>query len=133
MEDMQRSTFHTSTIERDRRRTDGPRLTLVHGGVRTASTPHEIPGWHPASEDFTPADAAGAARLRVVRDSEPGSPILRSTSRGGTTPDSEAMAAPGSGPIPTRDELLERIARFLEATAGEASVPNPSEQIRQIR
>ncbi len=133
MEDMQRSTFHTSTIERDRRRSDGPVLTLVLGDASSATTPQKVPDWHPASEDFTPDDWPGTARLHLVRDSEPGSPTLRSTSRGSATPDSEGMAAPGSGPIATRDQLLERIARFLDATAGDPAEVQPSDRIRQIR
>jgi hypothetical protein len=133
MEDMQRSTFHTSSIERDRRRSSGTVLTLVPGTGSSTTPSHDVPDWHPASEDFTPDEAPGATRLQLVRDSEPGSPTLRSTSRGSAIPDNAGMATPGSGPIITRGELLERITRFLEETAGEPPVDRPVHQVHQVR
>ena len=133
MEDMQRSTFRTSPIERGRRRTAGPTLTLVADASDSATTSRDVPAWHPASEEFTPDGSPEATHLRLVQDSEPGTPTLRSTSRGSASPDSEGTASPGSGPIHERWLLIERIAQFLEATAGDPSVERPDTRIRQIR
>ena len=133
MEDMQRSTFRTSPIERGRRHTAGPALTLVAGTADSATTSHDVPTWHPASEDFTPDGSSAPTRLRLVQDSEPGTPALRSMSRGSASPDSDGMASPGSGPIPHRWLLIERLAQFLEETAGDPSPHRSDTRIRQIR
>jgi len=130
---MQGSTFRTSPIERGRRRSAGPGLTLVAGGAGPSTNSRDVPSWHPASEDFMPDGSPATARLHLVQDSEPGSPALRSTSRGSTSPDSDGMASPGSGPIPHRELLIDRIARFLEATAGDPPARGPDIRIRQIR
>jgi len=130
MEDMRRSTFHTSQSQRAHRRTAGPQLVLVAGTAAPATTVRALPDWHPASEEFTPDASAGDRRLRPVRDSEPGSPALRSTSRGSATPDVEGAASPGSGPNVSRDELLDRIERFLEATAGDAPARTAAPAVR---
>ena len=132
MEDMRRSTFHTSQIEQGRRRTAGPDLTLVVGTQDSVTTSRALPDWHPASEEFSPDGPPADTRLRPVQDSEPGSPTLRSTSRGSATPDSEGTASPGSGPITTRTMVLDHIARFLEATAGDPPAHEPDSRIRQI-
>jgi hypothetical protein len=135
MEDMQRSTFRTSLIDRSRRRTAGPALSLVAGTTGSVTISRDVPAWHPASEDFTPDGPPAATRLRPVRDSEPGTPALRSTSRGNASPDSVGTASPGSGPISDRLQLIDRVARFLEDTAGVASAHGPDTRIRirQIR
>jgi hypothetical protein len=133
MEDMQRSTFRTSPVDRSRRRTAGPALTVVAGTAGSATISRDIPAWHPASQDFTPDGPPASTRLRLVRDSEPGTPALRSTSRGSASPDGVGMASPGSGPIPDRLQLLDRVARFLEDTAGAVSAHRPDTRIRQIR
>jgi hypothetical protein len=132
MGDMHGSTFRTSRDERDRRRADRPALTLVAGTADSRTTSRVVPGWHPASEDFTPDAPPAVTRLRLVRDSEPGSPTLRSTSRGSTSPGTEGTASPGSGPI-TRGELLDHLARFLEETAGDPPAHGADVRIRQIR
>ena len=128
------STFRTSPIERGRRRRTGPALTLVAGTGGVPTIERDLRPWHPAHEGFTPDGTPGPVAVRPVRVSEPGSPTLRSTSRGSATPDSEGTASPGSGPIHRRDSLIEHLARFLEDHAGEP-VPDgaPTDGIRQIR
>ncbi len=133
MEDMQRSTFRTSPIERGRRRTAGPTLTLVAGTADSATTSRDVPAWHPASEGFTPDGTSATTRLRLVQDSEPGTPALRSTSRGSASPDSGGTASPGSGPIPDRLLLIARVARFLEETAGDPGAHRADTRIRRVR
>ena len=129
---MQRSTFRTSPIERGNRRTAGPTLTLVAGTAGSATISRDVPAWHPASEDFAPDGSPAPTHLRLVRDSEPGTPALRSTSRGSASPDSEGTASPGSGPITDRLQLIDRVARFLEDTAGDPSEHPADTPIRQI-
>ena len=133
MEDMQRSTFRPSPIGRGHRRTAGPILTLVAGAADSATTSPDVPAWHPANEDFTPEGSPAPTRLRLVQDSEPGTPALRSTSRGSASPDTEGTASPGSGPITDRLLLIDRMAQFLEATAGDPSAHRADTRIRQIR
>jgi hypothetical protein len=133
MEDMRRSTFHTSQIEQGRRRTAGPDLTLVVGTQDSVTTSRALPDWHPASEEFTPDGPPADTRLRPVQDSEPGSPTLRSTSRGSASPDSGGTASPGSGPIPDRLLLIARVARFLEETAGDPGAHRADTRIRRVR
>ena len=132
MEDMQRSTFRTSPIERDRGRAAGTARTLVAGTATSVTTSRVLPSWHPASEGFTPDGTSATTRLRLVQDSEPGSPTLRSTSRGSASPDSVGTASPGSGPNVRRSLLLGRIAQFLEATAGDPPAHGSDSQIRQV-
>ena len=129
---MQRSTFRTSPIERVRRQSAGPSLRLVTGATDSATTSRDVPAWHPASEDFTPDGSSALTRLRLVQDSEPGTPALRTTSRGSASPDSMGRASPGSGPIPPRWLLIERLGQFLEETAGEPR-HRPDTRVRQIR
>ena len=133
MGDMQRSAFRTSPIERGRRHTTGPALTLVAGTADSATTSRDVPDWHPASEDFTPDGSIATVRLRLVQESEPGTPALCTTSRGSASPDSGGMASPGSGPINHRWMLIDRLERFLEETAGEPSPHRPDARMRQIR
>ena len=134
MEDMTGSTFTRSPIERGRRRSTGPALTLVVGTGGAPSIERDTPPWHPAHEGFTPDGAAGHGPARTVRDSEPGSPTLRSTSRGSASPDRLGVASPGSGPIDQRGMLIEHLARFLEEHAGEGVSDDPAPSgIRQIR
>jgi hypothetical protein len=130
---MQRSAFRTSPIERGRRHTAGPALTLVAGPAGSATTSRDVPAWHPASEDFTPDGSPAPTRLRLVQDSEPGTPTFRDTSRGGESPDSDGMASPGSGPIPHRWLLIEQLTQFLEETAGDREPHRTDTRIRQIR
>gem|GEM_PF-7002063 len=57
---------------------------------------------------------------------------MRSTSRGSTSLDSDRMASAGSGPIDHRGLVLDRIAEFLEAHAGDDATA-PGAGIRQSR
>ncbi len=124
------STFRTSPIERERRRRTGPALALVVGTGGAPTIERDVPPWHPAHEGFTPDGTPGPVPVRPVRSSEPGPPTLRHTSRGNATPDREATAAPGSGPIDRRGLVIEHLARFLEDHAGDAG---PSAGLRRVR
>jgi len=114
------NTFRTSRSERSRRRADGPTLTLVRG---TADSPGTSTGAtrpaHPAIEGFTPVDLSAGPRRWVDRDSEPEANVPRGMSRGSTSPDSGRQTPSGSGPNFDQLAVVQLIADFLEATAGE--------------
>ena len=129
MDHMTGSTFRTSRIERDRRRRTGPSFTLVTGGGAPEDE-RETPPWHPAQEGFTPDGTPGDLPPRTVPSSEPGTPTLRSTSRGSASPDKVGTASPGSGPIDRRAELLDLVARFLDEHAGDDPAPTPLRLVR---
>ncbi|HEX7443816.1 MAG TPA: hypothetical protein VF320_08015 [Acidimicrobiales bacterium] len=127
------STFRTSRTERLRRHADGPVLTLIQGTGGGSRTPSREPRpAHPAQEGFTPDGNRGDAPDPAVQASEPGPSPLRSTSRGSTSPDSDRMTSTGSGPIDHRGPVLDRIAEFLEAHAGDDATA-PGAGIRQTR
>jgi len=133
MGDMPGSTFHASRTERLRRRTDGPALTLVRGtggGSRTST--RDVRPVHPAQPGFTPDGIPSQERAAAVQDSEPGSPPVEHLSRGNTTLDIDATASTGSGPIDSPNPDLDRVARFLEALAGDADGGHAT-GIRSIR
>jgi len=133
MGDMPGSTFRTSRTERLRRHADGPDLTLIQGTGGRSRTPSREPRpAHPAQEGFTPGGHRGDAPVPAVQASEPGPSPLRSTSRGSTSPDSDRMTSTGSGPIDHRGAVLDRIAEFLEAHAGDDATA-PDTGIRQSR
>ncbi len=134
MEDMPGSTFRTSPTERLRRRTDGPALTLVVGtGGASRTTTRGARPVHPAQEGFTPDGVPSDARATAVQDSEPGpSPVLRA-SRGNATLDSGGRAASGSGPIDRRGQLIDLIADFLEAHAGDDAGRATTTRVRHSR
>ena len=133
MGDMQGSTFHASRTVRLRRRTDGPALTLVRGTGGGSRTPtRDVRPAHPAQPGFTTDGIPSDARGTAVQDSEPGSPPVDHLSKGNTTLDTDGKASTGSGPIDLRDPVLDRIAQFLEAHAGDAGT-GPATGIRHIR
>ena len=133
MGDMPGSTFRTSRTERLRRHADGLVLTVIQGSGGRSGTPSREPRpAHPGQEGFTPDGDRGDAPDSAVQASEPGPSPSRSTSRGSTSPDSDRMTSTGSGPIDHRGLVLDRIAEFLEAHAGDDSTA-PSARLRQIR
>ena len=108
--------------ERIRRRTDGPALALIRGaGGSFSTTSRELGPVHPAQPGFTPDGVPSDARITAVQDSEPGSPPVDRTSRGNASLDTDGTASTGSGPIDHRYLVLDRIAEFLEAHAGDES------------
>ena len=122
MGDMHGNTFRTSPSGRQRRRTDGPALTLVMGGGGVSpTTSGDARPTHPAQEGFTPDGIPSGSRGTAVRISEPGPAPSHRTSRGNATLDSAGRAASGSGPIDRRAELIGLIAEFLDEHAGEGT------------
>ena len=133
MGDMPGSTFRTSRTERLRRHADGPVLTVIDGtGGRSRTPSRGTRPAHPAQVGFTPDGIPGDTRVSAVQASEPGPSPLRSTSRGSTSLDSDGMTSTGSGPIDHRGPVLDRIAEFLEAHAGDDATA-PGAGIRHSR
>ncbi len=116
MEDMHGSTFRTSRTDRERRRADGPALTLVTGDADAAPTrPRVAPRTHPAFEGFTPDGDPGDTARTAVHSSGPESSPAGRASRGSTSPDVGGTAHSGPGPHVPQADLVRRIAGDLAA------------------
>jgi hypothetical protein len=124
MGDMHGSTFTTSRTERERRRADGPVLTLLRGGaVRAPAHPRVVPHAHPAIEGFTPDGDPGDSVRTAVHSSGPESPSGHRSSRGSATPDVGGTAHSGPGPNVSQADMVRRIADRLAAFDARAGAP----------
>jgi hypothetical protein len=133
MEDMQGNAFRTSRTDRDRRRTDGPVLTLVVGGADAPPPSRVAPRAHPAFEGFTPDGEPGDHARSAVHASGPGSTPVRRPSRGSTSPDNGGTAHSGPGPNVPQAELVRRIADHLAELDARHEADAPVADVVQLR